>query len=150
MLRRWIIRSLALAIFALCVTAWMGSYFGYIHISYDGKTHSWYVPLVDGELESFDSHYNLSPRHGWDIAFGLHQEKMRFQMQLEYWITPFHRLGFAWQPPTGPYDARRIMIPLWFPTTLSAAILYLLWRKTRPQYNAKGFPVEPAANPTHL
>ena len=34
------------------------------------------------------------------------------------------------------------MVPLYFPTLLSALLLWLVWRKTRPKYNGKGFPVE--------
>jgi len=35
-------------------------------------------------------------------------------------------------------------IPLWFPTTLSAGLLWLVWRKTRQAAKGRAFPVEPS------
>jgi hypothetical protein len=40
------------------------------------------------------------------------------------------------------------MIPLWLPTILSAGFLGLVWRKTRPKFSGKGFPVQVGAKPT--
>jgi len=42
----------------------------------------------------------------------------------------------------GEFIETRIGIPFWFPTTISAALLRLVWRKTRPPAKGRAFPVE--------
>jgi hypothetical protein len=61
---------------------------------------------------------------------------------MSYEHTAYHLLGFAWDAHAGPDRWHYIMIPLWFPPLLSALLLWLVWRKTRPKSSGKGFPVE--------
>jgi hypothetical protein len=65
-----------------------------------------------------------------------------------YRDSPYHGLGFAFEPqfPHGPaaigLTGSFLFIPLWFPTLISAGLLWLVWRKTRKTYPGGGFPVE--------
>jgi hypothetical protein len=148
MLRRWIIRSLAIALLTLCVTAWVGSYFEGVEVRYSSAPHHYSLMLGAGELFTWDQFNGWSAPPGfgppqWFEGHGQFDARMRAGVQRLYKAIPYHLLGFAWQPYRAPPDAdQRMMIPLWFPTTLSAAFLCLAWRKTRPKHTAKGFPVE--------
>ncbi len=147
--RRWIIRSLALALLTLCVTAWMGSYWLDVEAE-------WYI-----DLDVFRAHLEcgrmviehdtraedyVMPRCTAHI--GVHGKPFRFH----YGYMRWQFLGFGYDPSRIRFskgdDNWSAAAPLWFPTLLSALLLWLIWRKTRPKYNGKGFPVEPAAQPT--
>jgi hypothetical protein len=83
------------------------------------------------------------------VIDGQYTAGMWIDDQKTYDATPYHLLGFAYRPRTGPNVMRYMMIPLWFPTTLAAALLCLVWPKTRPKYSGKGFPVEIGGKPAN-
>ena len=51
----------------------------------------------------------------------------------------YHVLGFYI---TNLKDVKQISIPFYFPTTISAALLWFAWRKTRLPVKGRAFPVE--------
>ena len=59
----------------------------------------------------------------------------------EYWDnkTDYRFLGFSIIP------WLFVSFPLWFPTLLSALLLWFIWRKTPAERNSRGFPVAPTA-----
>jgi hypothetical protein len=142
MVRRWLIRGLALTLLTLCVGAWAGSYFEYEAIDYEGATRCGFTLLEAGELQLFFGDYAPWAQQGWDVWHGRCDSKLRAEILSLYKSTQYHLLGFAWQPRRPTERGQRVMIPLWFPTLLSALLLWLVWRKTRPAYNGRGFPVE--------
>jgi hypothetical protein len=56
-------------------------------------------------------------------------------------LEDIHRrwLGFSGRVDN---DQWAVAIPFYFPTTISAALLWLVWRKTRPAVKGRAFPVE--------
>jgi hypothetical protein len=151
MIWRWVIRGVCVALLTLWATAWLGSYFGWVAVLIGNKTRYWAPALIGGELEVPEQYYqHPTGLGGWNVIYGQCDAAMRSEKQTRYENTAYHLLGFAWQSRTNPWEHRYMAIPLWFPTALFAGLLWLVWRKTRPKYNGKGFPVEigeKAANP---
>jgi hypothetical protein len=152
MLRRWIIRGIAIAVLTLCVAAWVGSYFRWVAVCYGRDTHSWWLRQACGKLFFNDQYRPPGYPNEWYMQYGRCDAYNRDQTRGIYEKSAYHLMGFAWEPPASRELSQWIMIPLWFPTTLSAGLLWPVWRKTRPKYKGKGFPVEPggAAKPTKL
>ena len=136
---RWIIRGLCIALLTLWVAAWVGSYFGYMAVQCDSNTLGWGASLGGGEFTFGEDDQG---QDGDLVYFGQYTTGMWTGDRKTYEATPYHLFGFAYRPHTGPHVMRYLMIPLWFPTTLAAGLLWLVWRKTRPKYSGKGFPVE--------
>jgi hypothetical protein len=145
MKKRRFIRGFFIALLTLCVAAWVASYLQGLRIEYVGN--GWYTALIGGgrfglllTLGNGTPATGPGVRPGWEIVANLDYRN--------YWLmwdgtADVHGLGFAYFHHKALW---RISMPLWFPTLLSAALLVLVWRKTRPQYNGKGFPIEPTAN----
>jgi hypothetical protein len=132
MLRRWIIRSLALALLTLCLTAWVGSYWRRCDVQY--KRNFWNDLTVNsGRID-----FQRVPNEFEKVA------RLRFETNNPYdWGDSkgfdYHFIGFGFLHFPRSWE---LQFPLWFPTTLSAGCLWLVWRKSRPKYSGKGFPVE--------
>jgi hypothetical protein len=141
MVRRWLIRGLALTLLTLCVVAWVGSYFqrGAVHLH--GGDHIRMLGLECGAIGYVDDDMEIGIPYAWQWFHGPNNFQ---QFRQVYQHTFYHFIGFAYDPKK--LDLTTIVIiPLWFPTVLSALLLWLVWRKTRPAYNGRGFPVEVAA-----
>ena len=138
MMRRSIIRGTCVLLLALCITAWVGSYWRALGFAHQGnKMYSLNIDcgrvLVGSwNLDASPPVWNASfyPPKGWT----------------EWDATMGNRfLGFTFNGPTATYDTRfSVTIPLWFITAFSILLLRFIWRKTRPLYSGKAFPVEPA------
>ena len=70
----------------------------------------------------------------------------RANSEKAYRAAPYRFGGFAYNvvPMFGGEERYYVLIPLWFPTILSAALLWFVWRKTRKKGTSGAFPVEPA------
>ena len=79
------------------------------------------------------------------------------------WQTPPYSPGWSLFVLEGVYpygtfygrlgrDEVLICFPMWLPASLTSLLLLLVWRKSRPKYRGKGFPVEvdPKATKTRL
>jgi hypothetical protein len=148
MVGRRIIRGLGIALLTLCVAAWVGSYFGFSYVRYVSNTRCWWSSLDGGGLDLIYEYHGTDGPRGWLAEYGPYPATWLSAKQQRHDSIAYHLLGFAWQPRTGPDGWQYMLIPLWFPTTLAAGFLWLAWRKTRPKYNGKGFPVEVDAKPT--
>ncbi len=144
MMRRWIIRGLALALLTLCVVAWVGSYCRplYIEQNVGGRSKSFF--WAEGRVGYFFNSGLMGPWPGWKSLF----DRGLIGFDSSFWFTwdsqgSWHILGFC---SGGTKDRWWCTIPLWFPAVVVALVpmLWLVWRKTRSKYNGRGFPVEPA------
>ena len=116
---QWIIRGLVIALLCLCITGWV--------LSYQSSTHIYFY------------HDNTSFRIGSSLGeggqFHLHISTVLSSMM----FNPKTWLGFGFQKGSGYWYA---IIPFWFPTLLSTALLWITWRTTRPKPVERGFPVD--------
>jgi hypothetical protein len=142
MIRRWLIRALALTLLTLCAVAWVGSYSKMVGYNYAAK--NWYSVIWANGRVSFAVVDAAKP--GFNVKPPPKGSSFTIRAPSAlYWdyygrLAEYQFVGFVAHR---GYDSY-IIIPLWFPTLLSAALLWLVWRKTRPNYNGRGFPVEPA------
>jgi len=137
---RWLIRGSAIALLTLCLSLWGWSYFhsflfycgSLLGKSYEVETYmggaffgydSFATP---SSARRFEYHRNAYPWSGYPV---------------DKWF-----LGFTYyEPPYMSYTPGmcfRIGIPFWFPSLLSAGLLWFVWWQTRPKSAWRGFPVE--------
>ncbi len=135
MLRRWIIRNCFIALCVVCVATWVGSYWRFFELGYHGDIE-YSGGIQSGRLGGWRVIIGPPPYHAW-----LWSSSRPAPWQDDADSTKFHLLGFAVYYVPSWYTT--ITIPLWFPTLLSAVLLWFVWRKTRPKLVGKAFPVEP-------
>ena|ERR1035437_4023277 len=139
-MKRWIIRSLFVGLLLLFVGGWVESYQYEFGITYVKET-SWTLEGKLGRinLKWYDGNWDFWDK-GWFFGFCPAEERIGFR---EYILSDNRHdfLGFVMQGVEGEKWAG---IPFWFPTTLSAALLMLVWRQTRPPVKGRAFPVEVA------
>lgn len=152
MLRRWIIRSLSLTLVLFVLTAWVASYWDtatlvhYTPMGPDGSGQNGFLVirtghisfLREGPLLSADWHAGLTSNtftHWWVPQF------------LDYYFADakYRFLGFYFDIGITQF----VSLPLWFPTLLSAGLLWLIWRKTKPNPPGRAFPIDPAGQHPH-
>jgi hypothetical protein len=147
MIRRWLIRGLALALLTLCVMAWVGSYF--TRVSVRLQPHGWHITLLidSGSARCEVDHVPQYIAREW--VWTLRPPDFML-IEFDYSRAKYHIGGFAYRSDSATWLAgfttnlSWIIFPVWFPTLLSALALWLVWRKTRPAYNGRGFSVEVA------
>jgi hypothetical protein len=141
MIRRWLIRGLALTLLTLCVVAWAASYWQCVQTTVYAAGSRVYVTCQVEAGTILIVEFVGVPARRWNWSW------QRFAVNLKgvqsvYNGIEYHGAGFAYYPSTATWPETGLMFPLWFPTLLSALLLWLVWRKTRPAYNGQGFPVE--------
>jgi len=142
---RWLIRSFAIALLTLCLSVWTWSYFRSIYREYCSSFPKAYVVQTHMGGASFhfgDVHASRSRPlpTGWYYYYLKVQPLPSFPGDIRF-------LGFAYCEFNG--RSWLIGIPFWFPSLLSAGLLWLVWRLTRPKFTGQGFPVEVTPpNPT--
>src|ERR1035437_9628380 len=140
MKRRWIIRSFFIGLLLLCVGGWVWSYkYGWIFRysrhnggsvrSHWGKIH----------LTWMDDSWAPFPTERWHIYPADAAIDANYIKYIHNGHYSHHCLGFFI---TIEADSMFVVIPFWFPTTISAALLWLVWRWTRPRVQGRAFPVE--------
>jgi hypothetical protein len=146
MFRRWLIRSLALTLLTLCVVAWAGSFFQVIGGHYTGgngngarPNHTEYFRINSGSLLFEHRSPSKIEDDGWHWYHFAPDHK---DVTTYYEIMDYRIFGFAYQPESDVIFYSRALIPLWFPTLLSALLLWLVWRKTKPKPKPMGFPID--------
>jgi hypothetical protein len=141
MVRKWIIRSLAMSLLTLCVVAWVGSWWKWIGFQYGHGDCALFILKVEcGTVEVANRNLTYIAAFEW----GLRPAECEAHQNVLQGCR--HRVfGFASDTDTGAWHDKEFFMPFWFPTLLSALLLRVLWRKTRPKYSGKSFPVEPAA-----
>jgi hypothetical protein len=145
MLKRWIIRSLCIALLTLCATVWVGSYWQALHLARAINGRVLCLSISTGVICIFRTDSTGGWTDGW-LSYMASPNKREVDWTSDCYGRARYRLaGFAIDPLLSPVAEGLglwLTIPLWFPTTLSAGLLWLVWRKTRPKYTGKGFPVE--------
>ena len=137
MLRRWIIRSFFMVPILLCLGTWgwsrsHGMWIEYCH-------HDRYVASVSqwGTVEvQWGTSYGLA--EGW--ACQISPEAIAHFWPVHSYTGSF--LGFAYlREGTMPHTLHLLQAPYWFLIIVFSAILYVVWRKTRPRGTGRAFPV---------
>jgi len=140
MFRRRLIRSLALTLLTLCVVACVGSYWRRVGV---------FLHFGDLDNELFI--------HRGDFVFYQSSPISPLFTRIRHWevyADDFNFWGYRNMPPTllgfcaflsENYNGFYVIVPLWFPTLLSAFLLWLVWRKTKPKTTRNAFPVEAAS-----
>ncbi|MCL2639464.1 MAG: hypothetical protein FWD53_01330 [Phycisphaerales bacterium] len=133
---RWPLRSFALTLLTLCLSSWAWSYFLSFYIGYVSSSLGrayWITTYTGGVLLSADR-VGLSEL-GWQFGY---------DRDARSWESAERFLGFAYQSwPSSIGAPWYVGIPFWFPSLLSAVLLWFIWRQTRPKTEGRGFPVEP-------
>jgi len=134
---RWPLRTLTIALLTLCLSLWTGSYFHSFYIAYNpslGK--SYFAATYTGGVYFVSTNGIDTSPPGWRF------EPNRKALSFNNAFIVFDKkiLGFT-------YHKRQtriwqLGIPFWFPSLLSATLLWSTWRQTRPKPAAQGFPVE--------
>ena len=131
MFRRWFMFSLAATLLTLCVKAWGVSCWREILVVRSNKTaQDLFLNLGRVEILWGDA---PTPIPGWYF----HTLKTESWSNLDT-LSTYHWLGFSYGANTA---ADILTVPLWFPSLLSALLLWFAWRMTKDK--VKGFPVEP-------
>ena len=144
MVRRWLIRSLALTVLTLCVTVWVGSYWLTAFVTYS-HTSSVQIVVNYGKCSyDYASSHSVVEETDWQvrvrpIAFDIMSASGEDKF-LDKYTWKF--LGFKYFHINSPWTDVSITIPLYFPSLLAALGLWFVWRKTGPI--RAGFPIEPA------
>jgi hypothetical protein len=139
MTRRRILRALFILPVLLCLALWFASAMRSFYIHYSANHHMTTLFLCQGVIGT---------EHFRDIQVPPSYSGWQFESDPPGTIRFFPRddsaynyhLGFAWDRKVAGIGGT---VPAWFPTLLSAAVLCLVWRKTRPKIIGQGFPVEP-------
>ena len=153
MIRRWIIRGVALTLLTFVVALWLTSYFaelslfrringlsselfashGSFYCFHESRAHSQGNPLFQSTFPDDPLHLSILSQSNPGIR------------RPNYGPTTF---GFRYgnvPALVGIMDATIVIMPLWFPTLLSALVLWFVWRKTRAKPIGGAFPVEVTA-----
>jgi hypothetical protein len=149
MLRRWIIRGLALALLTLCAVAWAGSSWRTMGTAWFGATarfDAWMVLSNDRAIFFLHPRLYCPIPNYWSWFSGLDENASAWDIEVaaQSLLERNRALGVSLMEfgfgQTNGFDA----IPLWFPTLLSTLLLWFVWRKTRAKPAGGAFPVEPA------
>jgi len=133
MIRRWLIRCLCLLPLTLCAAGWAWSITHYGWVSYCG-TNRWMQAGTDGGVVTVGSGQDTGWRgRGLSAITGANPRR--------FWPLPAWR-GFDF---LRSGDGVFLVVPYWLLLLLSALVLGLGWRGTRPRQLGPGFPVELAS-----
>lgn len=144
MARKWIIRTLSIAITLTIIAVWAVSHFRRAAVIHrHGGDAEWLdvdsgmVMICKTKLSGKGYEFFWSPPNGVVTLAYDYGVKWRF------W-------GFGFDPngPDAPSDHGFVLImPFWFFTMISATMTWFAWRKTRRKPNEHPFPVEPSKIP---
>ena len=139
---RWMIRSFFIGLLLLCVGGWIASY-KYRWTIFSRDRNFWSMSCTCGRLHLAKYQPN------WVFKdWGVYTSPADAELDSAFFAQSHghYLLGFIMS--TGP-TWLWVAIPFWFLTTISAALLWWVWQKTRPK--PRGFPVElasPIAEPS--
>jgi hypothetical protein len=140
MIRRWIIRGLAVALLMMCVVAWGGSYFRWVQVGFVNDGHYWAGNVHYGEM-FFDDEMMFNAGPGWYWIHELREADVVMAKALHSAVKSDF-LGFAYRSGSPFASIGIVIVPLWFVTLMAGVVVWVVWRKTRPKFSGKGFPVE--------
>jgi hypothetical protein len=147
MIRRWIIRCSFLLPLLLCAGAWMASYHYLVSVGFVRPRTSLGLDVLQGKV-IFSSTDAFGRTQGWNTG------AIAISAEDEFPTEPLGRQAFwgffasdnaAVAGSSGSVGTHWafVGIPFWFPTTIFALALIIVWRKTRPKINpVSTFPVK--------
>jgi len=146
MLRRWLIRSLALMLLTLCVVAWVGSRFFYFQV--DRRSPLLILTFwIGGGMVGYQHTHVPGASTGAHWSWGCGRYSYPFE-----WINhdpeAHHFIVLSYKVATPSAIESNVWIPLWFPVLVSGVLLWFFWQNTKP--NPQGFPIAPAAPTTEV
>ena len=142
MKKRWLIRSIFIQLLAVCVAAWVGSYWQMVGVEFTQDQRSQLLAVEGGLIVIGDGEQSL-----WIGGRVLlhHHPSDNESLKKSYLATDYHVAGFAYNSASITHHLRRAAtIPLYFPTLFSTLLLWFVWRKTKAKPIGRAFPMEPA------
>ena len=138
-MKRWIIRSFFIGLLLLCMGGWVVTAKYQCFIAYRHGGHAIDCNLYLGVICVVFVSSATGPT-GWD-HFVICLPHARFWPPELFWD---HHMfwGFGFDHRASAFT--RFAVPYWFTILVSAALLWLVWRKTRPKPKGRAFPVEPS------
>src|ERR1039458_140482 len=124
-MKRWIIRSFFIGLLLLCVCGWVVSSQRVLQVIYV-NTYGWGFGCWRGNINLL----RVDRRYVYNEN-GLYLGSLVVSPVVIFPPSPSYSFA-GFQFSDGPLK-KHIGIPFWFPTTISAALLWLVWRKTRPK-----------------
>jgi hypothetical protein len=121
---------------AVCVAAWVGSYWVNGWVCYLGGGSYRAVGVHYGAV-TYHAIYNLGFRGGWE---GHWQQADREMYEISYASCTYRLRGFGVTPMEGHH--RFVMVPLWVPTALAGVMLWGVWQRRKRKGVPGAFPVE--------
>ncbi|MEI8196438.1 MAG: hypothetical protein WCI73_11055 [Phycisphaerae bacterium] len=147
MWRRWIIRCLFILPLLLCVVGWVLSGWYDLGAGYGCyRKHAVGCVLEPGCVGM--GWWRGSSQEGWFCNVGTHNpsfwlpEYLRSHSFLGFVVYHYEVISF-----TSGFKFYSVYVPFWFLILLSAAVLFIVWRKTRPKnQQLRAFPLEVKAS----
>ena len=144
MIRRWIIRGLCIWTLLLCIGLWILCGIRYGYLWYESHNRELTLDAINGQIR-INCYRDTHIRASWGYRI-FRNDPSQFWPSLQEprpddAIHHFYYAGFSFYSSNGD-PLWEVSIPGWFPTLLSAALLWFVWRKTRPTQLGQGFPVE--------
>ena len=147
MSRRWLIRCFLIALCVICIGVWVESYWRSTEVVLGNNIHGHWIVILglsNGMTVLCLDRASGLPPPGWFYYYTLSTPSSpvglaRFFAE-SYAYAPFHLLGFSYHS-----ALKCVTIPLWFPTLLSASLLWFAGRKTERKPTGGAFPIEPLA-----
>ena len=147
MFRRWLIRSFLIGLCVICIGAWVGSYWRSLEVVWGNNIPGHWIVILglsNGMTVFYLDRASGLPPPGWFCYYALSTPSSPVDLARffagSYACAPFHLLGFSYHP-----AQKCVTIPLWFPTLLSASLLWFAGRKTKRKPIGGAFPIEPLA-----
>jgi hypothetical protein len=142
MVGRWIVRGLALTLLVMCVAAWVGSYWEAGIVERDLRDGIRYLVLEGGAVTYVGDALFIEANDTVAWKWRSRRTDMGL-LSAVYSRLDWRFAGFAAGRYPVPEGHRIVVVPLWCVVLPAAGLLWWVWRKTRPRFNGRGFPVEP-------
>jgi len=142
MVRRWLIRSVAILICAVCVGSFLaGTIFPVTATFLTGAERVFCVEWIGSRLVAF-SNYRPGNEQQWYLDWPT-IDSHRFESWRAAWDDNPHFAGFGGFTFHDAYPGSYyIRLPLWFIALLSVLLLLWIFRRTRTKAPPAAFPVE--------
>jgi hypothetical protein len=132
---RWLVRLPCLLALALVIAVWVASHVVAFYVTKQFPDRFCWGSVVQGLVDIVVDRKEPRPDH--PFGFGFSKEYTTKDL-----IPVRTTLGIYGGRRPGMSDSLLIVFPLWLPTLVLLGLNWFVWRKTRPTYNGKGFPVE--------